>query len=142
MLTLTSVRPFIVLSSPLQLLDARHGVKMADIEFFARLKEAFSATLPAPSPPSPVQTADERRAAKKAAKLRPKRTWKLQIVLTKCDLVERKVRSSMPATPIGPHCAAYCIAGSLPADEGDGGHFLRAAVRLLRLGPAHHSAVR
>ena len=64
-----------------QLLDGRHGVKKADVDFFAQLKAAF-------------EKLDESKDGGKASSpkaLKAKRSWKLQVVLTKCDLVERKV---------------------------------------------------
>jgi len=57
----------------LLVLDARHGVKKGDVDFLRDLKHEFNAST----------------AASGRRKGATTRSWKLQIVLTKCDLVER-----------------------------------------------------
>lgn len=60
--------PQVKLQRVLLLLDARHGLKQTDVEFLHKLYESY-------------------RGVKSASQ--NKLRWKLQIVLTKCDLVER-----------------------------------------------------
>ena len=60
----------------LLLLDARHGFKAGDREFFQRLVDFRDALPREPATPN-------------APTRRPKFRWQLQVVLTKCDLVER-----------------------------------------------------
>ena len=70
-----------------QLLDGRHGVKKADVDFFAQLKAAFEKL------DESKESSGGKASSPKA--LKAKRSWKLQVVLTKCDLVERKVSPSL-----------------------------------------------
>lgn len=60
----------------LLLLDARHGFKAGDRDFFQRLVDFRDALPREPATPN-------------APTRRPKFRWQLQVVLTKCDLVER-----------------------------------------------------
>ena len=86
----------------LLLLDARHGFKAGDKEFFQRLIE-FRDALPreastgrdGPPPGTTTTTATSTSSSSSRSNnyhhtsRRPKFRWQLQVVLTKCDLVER-----------------------------------------------------
>ena len=82
-----------------QLLDGRHGVKKADVDFFSELKVAFEKL--DESKDSSGGSVSGKASSPKA--LKAKRSWKLQVVLTKCDLVERKV------SPLLIVLCMYCI---------------------------------
>ena len=66
----------------LLVLDARHGVKVTDVRCLTELLTVDSPS-PVPRPGDPFITPVIEK------KKMEKPSWKLQIVLTKCDLVER-----------------------------------------------------
>ena len=70
-------------------MDGRHGIKKADVDFFRQLKEAFDKLDKPNDKGSAAKGISSSSASSKGVKA--KRSWKLQVVLTKCDLVERKV---------------------------------------------------
>jgi GTP-binding protein len=76
----------------LLLLDARHGFKSADIQFLKELYESIrtthatpKATIEATATATTAVTKNDKKSKKDKWPVK----WKMQIVLTKCDLLER-----------------------------------------------------
>jgi GTP-binding protein EngB required for normal cell division len=72
----------------LLLLDARHGFKKADIEFLTELYDHVKKDM-VDSSSSDAKGAAMKPHVSASGKKRWPLTWKLQVVLTKCDLLER-----------------------------------------------------